>query len=144
MTKIFYFIVYTFFMVNACAEKLHSPIDILDSAIYYKAKNLDNLHIFLGCAIPKHLYIMLSEKDKDLTLKTLVEALETSPSFVEHKWNNLSNQHRGIVTVMPAETINDYKCRNFNVRFLINDESYDIQGRSCRVNKVWNGLETSR
>ena len=71
----------------------------------------------------------------------MIEALETSPSFVDHKWNNMDNQHRGIVTVMPIETVNEQKCRKFNVQFIISDNHYEFQGQSCRINNRWD-IET--
>jgi surface antigen len=114
-----------------------APINILDSAAYKQQKTLDNVHTFLGLTIPKHLYIQLTDKDKHLTQRVLENALEISPSFVEHKWNNIDNQHRGSIVVMPVKDSNGHKCRAFNVRFFMGDEHYELEGKSCRINGKW-------
>lgn len=114
------------------------PQNILDSAAYQTSKDLDNMHRFLGKIIPKHLFIQLSEKDKDLTLRLLNTALETSPSFLDHTWTNIDNQHQGSILVYPVEMVSEHKCRKFLVRLYINDEHARIQGQSCRENGQWN------
>jgi surface antigen len=118
------------------------PQNILDSAAYQPSKDLDNMHMFLGKIIPKHLFIQLSEKDKDLTLRLLNAALETSPSFLDHNWTNIDNQHQGKILVYPVEVVDERKCRKFLVRLDINDEHFSIQGQSCRENGQWNIIST--
>lgn len=115
--------------------------NILDSPAYQSPKDLDSFHTFLGKTIPKHLYLILSEKDKHLTRRLLEEALEKSPSYLDTKWNNLDNQHHGSVLVYPAEDLDGQKCRKFLVRFYINDEHTDVYGRACRVNEKWKVLD---
>jgi surface antigen len=117
------------------------PQNILDSFAYQTPKDLDNVHAFLGKLIPKHLYLSLSEKDKYLTMRLLLEALENSPSYLDTKWNNLDNQHRGSILVYPVEDLQSQKCRKFLVRFYINDEHTDIYGRACRINDKWEIIE---
>lgn len=117
------------------------PQTILDSAVYQSPKDLDNAHNFLGSLLPKRLFLKLSEKDKYLTMRLLNEALETSPSYLDTKWNNLDNQHRGSILVYPVEEVEGNKCRKFLVRFYINDESTDIYGRACRLDDTWKILD---
>jgi surface antigen len=117
------------------------PQNILDSATYQSPKDLDNAHNFLGSLIPKRLFLRLSEKDKYLTMLLLNEALETSPSYLDTKWNNLDNQHRGSILVYPVEELEGNKCRKFLVRFYINDEGTDIYGRACRIDEKWKILD---
>jgi surface antigen len=117
------------------------PQNILESATYQSPKDLDSTHKFLGKFLPKRLFLILSEKDKYLTQRLLLQALETSPSYLDTKWNNLDNQHRGSILVYPAEDVEGTKCRKFLVRFYINDEGTDVYGRACRINKEWQILD---
>lgn len=117
------------------------PQNILDSSAYQSPKDLDNVHAFLGKMLPKHLYLSLSEKDKYLTMRLLLEALENSPSYLDTKWNNLDNQHHGSILVYPVEDLEGQKCRKFLVRFYINDEHTDIYGRAFRINDKWEIIE---
>lgn len=117
------------------------PQTILDSAAYHSPKDLDSTHTFLGKFLPKRLFLMLSEKDKYLTMRLLQQALETSPSYLDTKWNNLDNQHRGSILVYPVENLEGNKCRKFLVRFYINDEGTDVYGRACRINNEWQILD---
>ena len=117
------------------------PQNIIDSFAYQAPKDLDNVHAFWGNLIPKHLYLSLSEKDKYLTFRLLLEALENSPSYLDTKWNNLDNQHRGSILVYPVENLEGQKCRKFLVRFYINDEHTDVYGRACRINETWEIIE---
>lgn len=117
------------------------PQTILDSAAYQAPKDLDSTHRFLGSILPKKLFLMLSEKDKYLTMRLLEDALETSPSYLDTKWNNLDNQHRGSILVYPVEEIEGNKCRKFLVRFYINDQNTDIYGQACRIDEKWKVLD---
>ena len=130
-----------FYCLGAALHGKVGPQNILDAALYQSQKDLDNAPNFLGSLISKRLFLLLSEKDKYLTLRLLDNALETSPSYLDTKWNNLDNQHRGSILVYPVEEIDGNKCRKFLVRFHINDESSDIYGRSCRINQTWKVLE---
>jgi surface antigen len=118
-----------------------SPQNILESAAYQSPKDLDTTHKFLGKFLPKSLFLILSEKDKYLTMKLLEQALETSPSYLDTKWSNLDNQHRGSILVYPVEDLDGNKCRKFLVRFYINDEGTDVYGRACRINNEWKILD---
>lgn len=131
-------IIVSVFLVGAAFLNKVASQNILDSPAYQPSKDLDNIHSFLGKVIPKHLFIQLSEKDKDLTLRLLNQALETSPSFLDHKWTNIDNQHRGSILVYPVEIVEERKCRKFLVRIYINDDMSSIQGMSCRENNQWN------
>lgn len=111
------------------------PVNILDSKTYLNQNNSDS--IFLGKFIPKHIFLLLTEKDKFLIIKVLMDALETSPSYTEHKWNNLDNSHTGSVTVEAVEEINSIKCRRFNAKFLMDDQAYQLQGQACRASNKW-------
>lgn len=117
------------------------PQNILESPAYQTPKDLDNVHAFLGKLIPKHLYLSLSEKDKYLTMRLLLQALEESPSYLDTKWNNLDNQHHGSITVYPVEDIDGVKYRKFLVRFYINDEHTDVRGSACRIDEKWQIIE---
>jgi surface antigen len=117
------------------------PQNILDSSAYESPKDLDNVHSFLGKMLPKHLYLSLSEKDKYLTMRLLLDALENSPSFLDTKWNNLNNQHHGIISVYPVEEIEGLNYRRFVVRFYINDEHTDVYGKACRIDGKWKIME---
>ena len=117
------------------------PQNILESAAYQSPKDLDTTHKFLGKFLPKSLFLILSEKDKYLTMRLLEQALETSPSYLDTKWSNLDNQHRGSILVYPVEDLEGNKCRKFLVRFYINDEGTDVYGRACRINNEWQILD---
>ncbi|MDP3935656.1 MAG: hypothetical protein Q8Q56_01500 [Alphaproteobacteria bacterium] len=127
------------FFWGSCGEA--GPQNILDSAAYQASKDLDSTHKFLGKFLPKRLFLILSEKDKYLTMRLLQKALETSPSYLDTKWNNLDNQHRGSILVYPVEDLEGSKCRKFLVRFYINDEGTDVYGRACRINNEWQILD---
>lgn len=137
LTKIFL----SGYCMGAVLHGKMGPQNILDSFAYQTPKDLDNVHAFWGNLIPKHLYLSLSEKDKYLTMRLLLEALENSPSYLDTKWNNLDNQHRGSILVYPVEDLEGQKCRKFLVRFYINDEHTDIYGRACRINDKWEIIE---
>lgn len=117
------------------------PQNILDSDAYQSPKDLDSTHKFLGKFLPKRLFLMLSEKDKYLTMRLLEQALETTPSYLDTKWSNLDNQHRGSILVYPVENLEGNQCRKFLVHFYINDEGTDVYGRACRINNKWQILD---
>lgn len=114
----------------------YRPLDILSSS-YSKSAAQENM--FLGQQLSKHHFLLLSEKDKTLTRQLLMEALEHSPSFVEHKWTNASNQHKGTVSVSPVTSENTHTSRKFNVIIHAQDEVIRISGQAYRddANQCW-------
>jgi surface antigen len=114
-----------------------SPINILDSKAYKeRSKDLDK-NTFLGKPISEFLYFKLSEKDRSLLMRVLIQALESSPSFLIHKWHNIDTGNKGTINVLPVFTQGDHKCRDFEVKIFINDKEFIINNSACRMNEEW-------
>lgn len=115
----------------------HSPVDILDSSAYAESTKESDKNKFLGQNIPDFLYLKLSDKDKNLVMRTLNKALEVSPSFLTHKWQNIDNGHKGTIVVMPVFEQQNAKCRHFKAIIYISDEEFQFKGSACRLNDQW-------
>ncbi len=114
------------------ANSLNSPLNVLDSSVYNEepSKNIQNM--FLGQPLPKKHFIILTNKDKHLTKNLLQDALENSPSFIRHTWENLDNHHKGIIEVLPITHSGLKKCRGFTVIIHAQSEKITISGTACR------------
>lgn len=113
------------------------PVNILDSSIYKQHTKKPDQRLLLGQHVSDYLYLKLSEKDKDILTRVVMKALEFSPSFLTHKWQNIDTGHKGQVSIMPVFDQDGHKCRKFKATIYISDEEFNIENSACRINNNW-------
>lgn len=75
---------------------------------------------------------ILDDSDRGLLAAAQFEALEHGAAGGARDWSNTANGHAGTVTPGPTYSVNQYSCRDFSQRVVIDDRSEVSRATACR------------
>ncbi len=86
------------------------------------------LGAFIGSEIGKK----LDERDRAAAAQAEYDALENGQAGTVHDWRNGSSGHSGSITPGPSYSVNDYTCRDYVDRLLVDGHTETLHGTACR------------
>ena len=86
----------------------------------------------IGALIGSEIGKQLDEKDRAISAEAEYEALDHGQPGTAREWSNAASGHSGSVTPGPTYSVNDYNCRDYVHKVLINGRTETIRGTACK------------